>query len=127
MAKFDQALWAEMAPRFREIRGEQPIERFLAVHDLSGLKWHQLEQGRSGMTVESLVSLCRKCDVSPTWLLLGNLPKRWTSLEPIFNRDEAVKRIIKTMRSIPDTEMRRFTNKKLHDLAELIATHAYQL
>jgi hypothetical protein len=75
MANFDPKVWVEIAPRFREIRGGRQVEKFLAEHDLLGVKWRMVEQGRQGTTVESLVKVCRNLDVSPTWLLLGIGPK----------------------------------------------------
>jgi hypothetical protein len=71
MAKFDPALWAQIAPRLQEFRGEEKVDEFLMRHNLKGLKWWAMEGGRQGVSVESLAKLCEKLDVSPTWLLFG--------------------------------------------------------
>jgi hypothetical protein len=75
MANFDPQLWREVGPRFRELRAERNVEKFLADNDCIGIKWRMIEAGRQGMTVESLVKVCRRLNVSPTWLLFGAGPK----------------------------------------------------
>ena len=71
MAHLDQELWKEIAPRFEALRGDKKVEKFLAEHDLIGLKWRVMERGTQGISVESLVKICRTTNTSPTWLLFG--------------------------------------------------------
>jgi len=71
MAHFDPKIWAEIAPRFRQLTAEKNIEKLLAANDLLGLKWRAIAAGRQGMSVESLFNFCKAFDTSPTWLLFG--------------------------------------------------------
>jgi len=62
------------------------VEKFLADHDLLGLKWRMLEAGRQGMTVESTVSLLRALGISANWFLFG--------IEPIYLNEVEGKRTV---------------------------------
>jgi len=86
MAKFDPELWAGIAPRFKVLRAGIRVEKFLADHDLLGLKWRMLEAGRQGMTVESTVNLLRALGISANWFLFG--------IEPIYLNEVEGKRTV---------------------------------
>lgn len=76
MAHFGKDLWPEIAPRFRQLRAGEKVEKFLADNDLLGLKWRAMEDGRQGISVESLAKLCDALDASPTWLIFGVGPQQ---------------------------------------------------
>jgi len=75
MANFDPQLWREIGPRFKQVRGDRNVEKFLADNDFIGIKWRMVEAGRQGMTVESLVKVCQRLNISSDWLLFGTGPK----------------------------------------------------
>jgi hypothetical protein len=69
---FDPHLWRQIGERFRLIRGEEKVKEFLEKHNLEGIHWTAIEQGRAGTSVESIVKICWAKDVSPSWLLFGD-------------------------------------------------------
>ncbi len=81
MAHFDPKIWAEIAPRFKQLTTVKNFEKFLAAHDLMGLKWRPIADGRQGMSVESLFNFCKAFDISPTWLLFGKGRMKLSSVE----------------------------------------------
>lgn len=105
MAHFDKAIWAEIAPRFKELRGGQQVEKFLANHDLLGLKWRAMEDGRQGLSVESTVKLCHALNVSPTWLLFGRGHVRLDEIS-----DELSRNIQKLFDALPDDVQEHYIN-----------------
>jgi len=81
--KFEKAIWSGIAARLAEIRGDQPVDEFLRVHKLQGLKWRIIEDGRQGISVESLIKICNATNVAPTWLLFGRPHKKELHSAPI--------------------------------------------
>jgi hypothetical protein len=69
--KFNKELWAGIAQRLHELRGEQSVDDFLRVNNLQGLHWRIIEDGRQGLSVESLMRICDKLNVAPAWILFG--------------------------------------------------------
>src|SRR5262245_51456000 len=73
----DIAFWQQVGGRLRHIRESrrlpnETVMNFLIRHDLSPrLPWGSWEKGLKGIDVQTLIEVCSKVDISPTWLLFN--------------------------------------------------------
>ncbi|HMF50942.1 MAG TPA: hypothetical protein VK603_19970, partial [Candidatus Saccharimonadales bacterium] len=78
-----------------------------------GLRWRMIEDGRQGMTVESLIKLCHETHVSLRWLLLGDEAQRFSPQAPPI--EEIVRWLEEYLKSLPP-EQRTKEMQKLYGI-----------
>ena len=115
--KFEKAIWSSIAARLAEIRGDQSVDEFLRVHKLQGLKWRIIEDGRQGISVESLIKICNALNVAPTWLLFGIAPKELHSAPKSLNEVEQI--LVDFTIGVP-REQRRAIKQALYNIVERV-------
>ena len=72
-----------------------------------------VEAGRAGTSVESLVKVCRRLNVSATWLLFGTGPKSLSRHQSSARSRKSSLGNVVNMKSSKDTEMK---DVKIEDL-----------
>ncbi len=134
MQEFNKKAWEEIGPRLAELRGDQDVETFLernikkeeddAETTIRGLHWTAMEAGRSGMSFDSLYRLCRKKNVSPSWLLFGKGPKSMPTTRE-HTLTEITDHIMNVINAEIDDNDRRALKKLVHECAERISDIFY--
>lgn len=80
MAYFDQKLWNEIGLRLASALPPTRIDAFALGLGLEGVRLDRIAKGRKGTSVETMVAICEKLDLSASWLLFGKGPRRLSDL-----------------------------------------------
>src|SRR5262245_7516476 len=74
----DTELWKPIGERLHHVRMEKSLkpkesmDNFLVRHGLRArASWPDWEKGKKWPDVQTLIEICLKVDISPTWLLFG--------------------------------------------------------
>lgn len=82
MAFFDAKLWTEIGKRLKVVLPATRVDIFALQHGLGGVRLDRIANGRKGVSVETLVTICDRLDLSPNWLLMGVGPLHLSQCAP---------------------------------------------